>query len=131
MRTLVFDPLANLAAQCRAGGYPVRAIKRRDWTQQAGPDDTRTEVTRPLFGAPISVESSYYAPIFDWWLEDGQRFTGKVRLHLKRREYVGYLWSETRYEPDHWAQNADLITMIKESCAALREMATSATAPDQ
>jgi len=114
--TIHISPLAHLAAQMRAMGYPVASIIMRDPAQQTKPDEIRFEMTAGLFGPPRRVERGFYAPIMDWVLEDGKRFTAKLKLRLSTRT-VDTLFSRTeRTIEDYPAMQADLIELIKQSC---------------
>jgi hypothetical protein len=119
VKTIVFDPLANLAEQLRCNGVPVAWIKMRDPMTQTEPDEIRSDIWRPLFGKPVAVDRDYYAPIFDWKMEDGRRFYAKVGLHLRKRESMCALGFGLTHEADHWEQQRDLIRLITESANTL------------
>jgi len=118
VKTIQINPLARLASELRAAGYPVASIMMRDPMQQTEPDETRTETTTSLFGRPVTVERGFYAPIMDWVLEDGRRFYAKLPLRLNTRTVDGLFWREQRIIEDYPAMQADLIELIKKSCAS-------------
>lgn len=116
VRTIHFNPLATLAAQCRAAGYPVATIVMRD-TMQQDPDEFVAEHTRSLWGPAIKRERGLYAPIMDWILEDGRRFSAKLKLRTTERTVDTLFSRETRVCEDYPAMQADFIELLKQSCA--------------
>lgn len=114
--TIQINPLARLAAEMRAAGYPVASIRMRDPMTQTKPDEIRVEVTRGLWGDPVRHERGFYAPIMDWVLEDGRRFYAKLKLRLYTRKVDTLFSSSERVAEDYPAMQADLIELIKQSC---------------
>lgn len=115
--TIHFNPSATLAAQCRAAGYPVASIMMRDAMMQE-PDELVAEYTRPLWGPAIKRERGLYAPIMDWILEDGRRFSAKLKLRTTTRTIDTLFSREERVCEDYLAMQADFIELLKQSCAS-------------
>ena len=115
--TIQINSLARLAAELRAAGYPVASIMMRDPMTQTEPDETRVEWTSGIWGEPRKIERGFYAPIMDWVLEDGRRFYAKLQLRLYTRTVDTLFSRSERAAEDYPAMQADLIELIKKSCA--------------
>ena len=114
--TIHISPLARLAAEMRANGYPVAAIMMRDPMTQTEPDKIIVEVTRGLWGEPVRTERGLYAPIIDWVLEDGRRFFAKLQLRTYTYNIDTLFSRSERVAEDYSAMQADAIELIKQSC---------------
>lgn len=126
--TLLIDPLERMAADFRRAGYPVAEITLREdgWVNGSAPDAVEMEGR---------IRREFFAPHIHWRLEDGRRFFGKPRVHLKRfrvRKYFGLVDREVVQE-DRAKMTEDIKALILESCAwaAARAVLSSAHAPSE
>lgn len=125
--TIQINPLARLASEMRAAGYPVASIVMRDPAMQTKPDKIVVEMTRGLWGEPVRTERGLYAPIMDWVLEDGRRFFAKLKLRTYTYSIDTLFSRAERVAEDYPAMQADLIELIKESCSPQDDGPSTAT----
>ena len=112
MKTIILDPMEQLAADFRRAGYPVADIKVEEGWVRGGEPDAIAQEGR--------MQRSFYAPHLRWRLEDGRRFYGKPHVHLKRyrvRRYFGLIDYEVVQE-DRPKMMEDIKAMILESCVS-------------
>ncbi len=123
-QTILTDNLALIAQGMRARGYPVKSISVRDDYAWREPDEYRDEGEVFWGGKSNSRKTGFAAPIFEWELEDGRRFSGKTNVNTVRYETSVLGVVTVRHRLDFDATLADATVMILESCLPASERVT-------